>query len=96
MASRCLTEECTKEQPLGHPGSDKDMEARDLANFNNIRLCLRTPSMESESNTTPQAHINFNDWYNIVRNYSTRLLSFPTDKLPAISGLAGRMAAVNS
>ncbi|KAF7538018.1 hypothetical protein G7Z17_g12715 [Cylindrodendrum hubeiense] len=39
--------------------------------------------------TTPMELIEFhNSWYSLVEEYSRRMLTFPTDKVPALSGVA--------
>jgi hypothetical protein len=47
------------------------------------------PSQEYHSNRK-----YYNEWYRIASEYSERGLTFPQDKLPAISGLARRFAEV--
>lgn len=37
---------------------------------------------------SPDRDVNFSKWYAMVENYTKRKLSHPSDKLPAISGLA--------
>jgi hypothetical protein len=42
----------------------------------------------------PEGSVVLEDYYHLVQNFSSRTLSFPSDKLPAFSGLAQRLSHV--
>lgn len=44
-----------------------------------------------EGNPTPQSHIASTGWYQLVRSYTSRNITFVTDILPGISGLASEV-----
>lgn len=56
--------------------------------YTNLSPVLMHDVMAKPPDTSPDTEVILRDWYDLVNAYTRRNLSFPTDKFPAISGIA--------
>jgi hypothetical protein len=62
------------------------------ASFEAAKLMLKLPDVFFElKRSNNRRHNHFDAWYELVRSYSCRELTFLSDKLPAVAGLASIM-----
>jgi hypothetical protein len=103
MTWRCLCETlserrpgCTSKQDLCY--LDDIMDQPGVGKFMRLRLLLRA------KNPLPTRYMSptyggrgglLDEWYSMVMNYSGRQLSFPSDVLPALSGIASAVTELH-
>ncbi|KAK7750830.1 hypothetical protein SLS62_007229 [Diatrype stigma] len=89
MSWKCTASEASETRPLPLPRRNALGEGL-ATSEDKLRLWLLAPTLMM---TSPKGHRfrwnQYDAWYAIIEEYSVKELSFDTDKLPALSGLAG-------
>ncbi|THV45190.1 hypothetical protein BGAL_0519g00070 [Botrytis galanthina] len=78
----CVTLCATETTPNGNPHPSNKLDYR-------LKTWLHCPEWEPRwSNTSDPRRRYFQDWYEAVSSFTVRDLTYPTDKLPALAGIA--------
>lgn len=81
----CVTISASEEMPMGNQHSPIRLDHQ-------MRQWIHCPSAKPPwHEALDPRRFYYEDWYSVVEHYSTRKLTIPDDKLPALSGLAMTM-----
>jgi hypothetical protein len=96
MLWRCIRDDLNEKVPYKAPKAGSvpaglTAGLKGLDTLEGLRIWLHNPAAVRNS---PWRHrySHFNSWYSMVERYCTRKLTYQTDKLPALSGLANLMS----
>ncbi|OJI96463.1 hypothetical protein ASPVEDRAFT_157993 [Aspergillus versicolor CBS 583.65] len=100
MAWACTVATALETRPV--PKDERDPVTSSLgSSLSRLRMRLFAPQLTGSAlgdiaSSWTQRRDNFDAWYCIVEDYSGRNLTFDTDKLPALGGLAASFARVQA
>jgi hypothetical protein len=96
MLWRCIRDDLSEETPhkapkVGPVSTGLTAGLKGLDTLEGLRIWLHNPAAVRNSSWRHR-YSHFNSWYSMVERYSFRKLTYQTDTLPALSGLANLMS----
>lgn len=92
LSWRCLTHQASETHPAMHELDDGGSVRVDYQ----IQRWIYAPEVIQDYPTLMHRRCHFDSWYETVWRFSRRNLTFESDKLPALSGLANLIARIHN